>query len=372
MLETSTVLMVVSFSIAVSTPIQGQVETFMEHFTEVSLELVPRLMDSYGVPGVSVGLIDRDSVVFQDFGVARAGSSIKPTPDTRYLVGSVSKLVTAWGVVSLVEDGLLTLESPVFDFITRWSPPRSRFDPSEVTVRRLLSHTSGITGDGMNDWPPGRALPAIEAEFDGMGGARPIRLTKRPGTIWQYSNGGYALLQVMMEEITGADFAGYMSEKILQPLGMTSSVFSSGRPDGAAFGHHPSNTPHSTPLLGATGAGALWTTSRDLSAFMAAVVEGPNRGGGILEPVSIADMVSAAPATGNSWGMGFSIVSLQGQSRVVGHSGGRTGWVSTTWIDPRLGNGFVILTNSTAGEGLTIDYENAWFNEYRGWLTGGR
>ena len=121
--------------------------------------------------------------------------------DTLFQVASMSKWITAWGVMTLVEAGKLDLDAPVSTYLTRWSLPKSEFDNSGVTVRRLLSHTAGLTdGLGYGGFAPGQPKSGrIEAILTRAADASPgavgaVRVGIEPGSAFEYSGGGYTLL----------------------------------------------------------------------------------------------------------------------------------------------------------------------------------
>ena len=148
-----------------------------------------------------------------------------------FQVASMSKWITAWGVMALVEQHRIDLDAPVSKYLTRWHLPPSEFDNDAVTVRRLLGHTAGLTdGLGFRGFAPGQALPSVEQELtratDTLPGASGItRVGAPPGTSWRYSGGGYLLLQLLVEEVTHEPFNDAMRRLVFLPLGMTQSTF---------------------------------------------------------------------------------------------------------------------------------------------------
>lgn len=150
--------------------------------------------------------------------------------DTMFQTASMSKWITANGVMKLVQDGRLDLDRPIADYLTRWQLPQSEFDNDRVTARLLLSHMSGLTdGLGFGDYEPQEALPTLEESLSrprASGGREvEIKLGLEPGTEFRYSGGGYLVLQLLIEEITGERFEEYMQNAILEPLEMSRSTF---------------------------------------------------------------------------------------------------------------------------------------------------
>jgi CubicO group peptidase (beta-lactamase class C family) len=148
-----------------------------------------------------------------------------------FQMASVSKWVTSWGVLALVQQGRLELDAPVSRYLTRWRLPPSEFDNDGVTVRRLLSHTAGLTDRlGYFGFPPGTPAQSLEDSLTYATDHTPIadghaRVGYAPGSRWLYSGGGFTLLQLLIEEVTHDRFAHFMQQTVLDPLGMTRSTF---------------------------------------------------------------------------------------------------------------------------------------------------
>ena len=147
--------------------------------------------------------------------------------DTLFQAGSISKSLTAWGILHLVDEGRLLLDDPVGKYLTKWKLSNSEFNNNEVTIRRLLSHTAGLSPHkGYLGVAPGKHLDSIEESLSGKGWLNePVEVTNKPGSETIYSGGGYTILQLVIEEVTGIPFDRYMEEQIMKPLGMKSSSF---------------------------------------------------------------------------------------------------------------------------------------------------
>ncbi|MCR6645848.1 MAG: beta-lactamase family protein [Terricaulis sp.] len=148
---------------------------------------------------------------------------------TIFQVASLSKWLTAWGVLKLAEEGRIDLDAPVSHYLTRWQLPASEYDHNEVTVRRLLAHNAGLTdGLGFLGFRPDQAIPSLEQELANTTDVLPsadgeIRVGAEPGSGWRYSGGGYLILQLMIEDVTGENFDAFMRREIFVPLGMSDS-----------------------------------------------------------------------------------------------------------------------------------------------------
>jgi CubicO group peptidase (beta-lactamase class C family) len=178
-------------------------------------------------PGLAVALVQHGQVAWAaGYGLADPATCQPVTAATRFQAASLSKPVTAWGVLRLIGAGRISLDEPVVGRLRRWRPPPSPIDADGLTVRRLLSHTAGLSVHGYVGQPSDRPLPPIAASLSGeTGDGFPVELLEAPGRGWLYSGGGYSLLQLLAEELTGRPFADYIQTEVLEPLGMTASSF---------------------------------------------------------------------------------------------------------------------------------------------------
>ena len=148
---------------------------------------------------------------------------------TLFATASFSKWITALGVMSLVEQGVLDLDAPVSRYLKRWQLPASEFDHSGVTARTLLSHTAGLTdGLGYGDYLPDEEIPTLLESLRqprASSGPRNIIVGQPPGEDFTYSGGGYLILQLLVEEVTGRSFAQHIQQTVFNPLGMSRSTY---------------------------------------------------------------------------------------------------------------------------------------------------
>src|SRR5688572_12901000 len=166
------------------------------------------------------------------FGVADTETRAPVLADrTLYQTASVSKAVTAWGVMKLVEEGKIALDDPVMRYLTRWRFPGSGEHRGKVTTRHLLTHTAGIDeGTGLRGFLPGETMQTLEEALSSTdsstaGEPYPVRVVREPGNSMDYGNANYAILQLLIEEVTHQQFSDYMRESVLHPLGMANSGF---------------------------------------------------------------------------------------------------------------------------------------------------
>lgn len=278
--------------------------------------------------------------------------------DTLFQVASLSKWITAMGVMKLVEEGKLDLDAPVSKYLKRWKLPDSKFDNSKVTVRRVLSHTAGLTdGLGYAGFEPGKKVQTLEESLTRTADASPgasglVRVGIEPGTKFKYSGGGYTMLQLIIEDVTGRDFNEFMRAEILVPFGMTHSTFvldALPNPDVAeiydtdgSFATHYKFT--------ALAAASLYTCTSDLMHFIQAQLPGPNgeaAGRGILKPQTLATMrmPEASMLGAEIWGLGTILYAPNNAGGfIVGHDGNNAPAINTAArFDPVSGDGIVVL-----------------------------
>jgi CubicO group peptidase (beta-lactamase class C family) len=287
------------------------------------------------------------------------------THRTRFIVASVSKAVTAWGVMRLVERGQLPLDGPVLPHLRRWQFPADAPYRDRVTSRHLLSHTAGLDdGLGYGGFAPDQPVQSIEESLAGpsdstVGTVRGITVSREPGTAMAYSGGGYAVLQLLIEEVAGKPFADYMEDEILRPLGMSSASFDSGAgvADGliTADGVNAGLDPQPPRRYAAVAAVGLQATARDLAQFAKALV-GPNP---VLTPAIVEQMLTAQPGTGGSWGLGHTIFVDDRGTRVVGHDGGTPpSWGASVRVNLASGAGIVLV--ASGGGTLVTRLADVW------------
>jgi CubicO group peptidase (beta-lactamase class C family) len=305
-------------------------------------------------PGLAVALVHHGRLTWaRGLGVADRVTGKPVTARTRFQAASLSKPVTAWGVLRLVEQGRIGLDEPAVGHLRRWRPPPSPFDTEGITVRRLLSHTAGLSVHGYQGQTPEEPLPSIEASLSGeAGGSFPVELLAAPGRGWLYSGGGYSVLQLLVEELTGRPFAAFMRTQVLGPLGMTASSFRWRRTAATAWPHDRRATPSPDYCFAEQAAAGLVTTAPDLARFVAAALPGPKgepAGRGVLHPAAVRLALSAAPATDGRWGLGYGLGLLPGGDLLAYHEGANRGWRAGLALLPDRRAGMVALANGDDG-----------------------
>lgn len=336
-----------------------------EEFASFLDRRVPKLMEIFGIPGANIAIVRDGLIVYTSaYGDANQASGQKMTVDMPMRVQSISKSVTAWAVLKLAEEGKLNLDDPVEPHIKGWKLPESSFSPEGVTVKRLLCHTAGMPlGDVFALYAPDEAMPSLEESLTNS-----AVLVQTPGQSFYYSNVGYNLLELVIEEITGRDFAEYMKNEILYPLGMYHSDFewSEETLASAPLGYTLDGKPVSPYRYPERASGGLIATAEDIARFCIAGM--PNFSDQkVLASTSIEQLYSAQAeslgvysAVFDAYGLGHYIEVLSDGKLAVSHGGQGTGWMSHFHAVPETGDAIVVLTNSQRSWPLISSLLNGW------------
>src|SRR4051812_31269006 len=171
-------------------------------------------MAQRNVRGLSLAIIkDGKIAVARAYGIVDDVSKAPVTTSTLFQAGSISKPVSALGTLHLVDAGTLSLDDEVNAKLKSWKVPENSFTSTEkVTLRRLLSHTAGLTVHGFPGYDVSAPMATLVQVLDGAPPANtaPIRVDTTPGSIWRYSGGGYTVVQQLVIDVTGQSFPQYM------------------------------------------------------------------------------------------------------------------------------------------------------------------
>jgi CubicO group peptidase (beta-lactamase class C family) len=334
-------------------------------------------MAYYNVPGVSIAVIDDGRIAWtKGYGVLENGSVQPVTPETLFQPASLGKPIVAMAALHFVETGLLDLDRDVNEQLASWQVPENSLTQHErVTLRRLLSHSAGVTVAGFVGYRQGVAVPNLQQILDGLPPANsdPILVDITPGTLERYSGGGYMIVQQLLEDVTGQPLAETIRQVVLDSLAMTSSTLEWPLPEGlrllAAHGHRADGRPiaggwHTYPEVGA-GA-SMWSTPSDISRFIIQLMDAYRGDGG--------DLVSQAMATEmltpqiNNRGLGPLVYDDGGDLFYFMHPGANDGYKSVMVGYPERRQGVVIMTNGDNGDLLWHEILNSISAEY-GWVS---
>ena len=330
-------------------------------------------MTHYQVPGVSIAVIDGGRIAWaRGYGVKEAGGGDSVTVETLFQAASISKPVAATAMLRLVQEGRLSLDENVNGYLTSWQLPDNPFTATEkVTLRRIASHSAGLTVHGFPGYHADSAVPTVVQVLDGARPAntKPVRVDTVPGSLWRYSGGGTTLMQLVLTDVTGQPFAELMQQMVLGPAGMSRSTYEQPLPEAraaeAARGHRPGGSLlpgrwHTYPEQAAAG---LWTTPSDLASW-ALAIDAARRGeeGAILSPAMATEMLTVQKGT---VGLG-PFIEGKGTELHFGHGGANEGFRATVIFFPATGQGAAVMSNSDTGADLNQELLYAIGAEY-GW-----
>jgi D-alanyl-D-alanine carboxypeptidase len=309
-------------------------------------KIATAVLESTGVPSASVAVVKDGRLAYaQAYGSARLEPRVSARPEMRYAIGSVSKQFTAVAILLLQQDGKLSLDQPVSRFI----PALTR--GGEVTIRQLLSHTSGY----QDFWPQDYVPPMMFKTISPQGildrwAKKPLDF--EPGTRWQYSNTNYTIAALVVEKVSGMPFFEFVRKRILQPLNLNSAVdFDAGQmtesdPAGyMRYGLGPLRMAPTEAPGWMYGAGELAMTASDLARWDISLIERR-----LLRPATYQALESEVllkNGAGTGYGLGVD-VAIQSGRRVISHSGEVSGFTAYNIVFPEDKAAIVVLTNQDA------------------------
>ncbi|HEV7706419.1 MAG TPA: serine hydrolase domain-containing protein, partial [Gemmatimonadaceae bacterium] len=310
------------------------------------------VLASTGVPSATVAVVTHGKVAYaQAYGAAKLEPRIAATPDMQYGIGSISKQFTAACVLMLQQEGKLSLD----DKVSKYIPGLTR--GNEITIRQLLSHTSGY----QDFWPQDYVPPAMEKTITPQAildhwAKQPLDF--EPGTRWQYSNTNFEVAALIVEKVSGKPFYQFVRTRILDPLGITSAVdFDAQGPTSIQpvgymrFGLGPLRPATSTGPGWMYGAGELAMTARDLARWDIAMINQS-----LLKPESYRAMQTAVllkSGVSTDYGLGVD-VDMQGGHRTIEHSGEVAGFTAENFVYPDDSAAVIVLTNQDAAPASTL------------------
>jgi CubicO group peptidase (beta-lactamase class C family) len=342
-----------------------------QRFDEVE-RVVEEAMESHGVLGVSVAIIDDYEVVYaRGFGYAEPGRPVGT--DTLFQAASLTKPVSAVVAIAAAEEGLVDLGADVTEMLTSWRLPPMPYD-GPLTLRLLLAHRAGTNVPGFPGYRLDERLPDLAQILDGVRDKNePIRVVGEPGAQWDYSGGGYVMAQLAVEDHTGLTWEDLADTLVFEPLNLELSTYRildesdrsrvavGYRPDGAEVaggGWH---------LYPETAPASLWTTPTEYAAIVIDVMRSYEDGTGV-----VLDTHTARLLLDPDFAVGFGVSREEG-GIAIGHEGANEGYRSQFLALPHLGEGVIVLTNNDTGDALTPTVIDVVANEldwaWTGWNT---
>ena len=343
-LPISTVAFAIIFAFATfNATAQGQLSAdLIEKIDKVATDTLAKT----GVPSASVAIVKDGQVVYtKAYGDARLDPKTPATPQMRYSIGSISKQFTAFAILLLQEQGKLSLDDKVAKFI----PDLTR--ANEVTIRQLLSHTSGYQDFWPQDYVmPGMMQPTTAQKILDMWARKPLDFD--PGTKWQYSNTNYVIAGVIIEKVARMPLLRFLQEKVFTPLGMTSVSDTDqaklGDTDPAGYLRYALGPLRPAPKEGKGwmfAAGELAMPAADLAKWDISIMDQK-----LLKPASYREFskeVLLNNGLGTHYGLGVDVNSQAGH-RALSHGGEVSGFTAQNTVFPDDRAAVVVLTNQDA------------------------
>jgi CubicO group peptidase (beta-lactamase class C family) len=354
---------------------QGLIEQFLIEGEPVRRTPLLQRMAELKVPGVSIAVIHNGKIDWaKGYGVTKAGGA--PVTDrTLFQAGSISKSFAAVAVLRLLAENKIDLDTDVNRYLKSWKVPENQFTRRQkVTLRRLLSHTSGLAAPPMPLYSAADKIPTLVQFFKGEPPAYyalPLEVEAIPGSRYLYSNAGYALAQLVLENVTQRPFSDLLQQWVLGPIGMTDSTFEQPLSEelvGASAAPHESNglpTLRGPEVIFAQAAGGLWSTPSDLARY--AIELQQSLAGKSKRVITTSNLETMLTPITRGYGLGMThwVVNQPG---AFGHDGGTFGYLARLWaLDS--GDGVVIMVNATGGGGANqlIAEIQSTFSEIYAW-----
>ena len=315
-------------------------------------DIVNKTLSTTGVPSASLAVVMDGKIAYlQAYGNARLDPAKPANPAMRYSIGSISKQFTAAAILMLAEEGKLSLEDPVSKYVSGLTRG------NEVTIRELLSHTSGY----QDYWPQDYVMPMMlkpvtpEQILDRWGR---IPLDFDPGTKWQYSNTNYVIAGAIVEKVSGTPLWALLGKRVFTPLGMTSITDTNEEAlpstDPGGYFRYALGPLRPAPKEGKGwmfAAGELAMTAADLAKWDISIINQT-----ILKPLSYKDMETVVLLKNGAptrYGLGVGVSIVNGH-RVLEHGGEVSGFTAENIVLPDDKIAIVVLTNQDAAEAASL------------------
>jgi len=318
-----------------------------------TLATVEQVMATHGLKGLSVAVIDDYQVSWsQEWGVKSADDKDPVESDTVFNIASIAKPVTATLIAMLAEKGLIDLDEPVSTYLQRWQLPDNEFTRSaDITLRHLLTHTSGATQHGFKDFYSGDEIPTLVDVLNGgeLPDTEKLDINFEPGSEWRYSGGGYVIAQIAVEDHLKKPLAELAAKFIFRPLELTKTTMlrpdEDGFPDNAAKAHDENGAVISTgiPICPQISASGLWTTPTDMARFLIEIQNALRSGASDVISPAVAKLVTTEVMDG--FGLGWALFEPVGHMEAFSHGGANTGTGGRVYATIEGGNGIVFFGN---------------------------
>ncbi len=328
---------------------------FVKSFDSLPFMNMKERMIYYNVPGLSYCVIENDDIIIsRSLGFRDFKNKLKVDSLTLFQAASTGKSLTAAIALILVNEGRLKLDENVNSYLKTWKIPESTISNKPITLRMLLGHFSGLSTHGFDGYKKTDTLPNIYQILNGELPANSEKVIRRidPNTKWQYSGGGYQIIQLLIEEATGKPFEEVAVDKLLQPLRLDNSIWKTRLPkkyhSRASKEYHKGNKELEGGWynLASNGAGGgLWTTPNDLAKFIITLNKSKTKSTSISLSQELAKEMQLKQAPDKEFGLGLFLDCDTNYSAVY-HPGGNMGYRTMMYYLPKSKQGIVIMANS--------------------------
>lgn len=323
----------------------------------ISKTTLDQQMKQYGVPAVSIAVINDGEIEWaKSYGVLEANTNRTAQISSLFQAGSVSKPVASFGALLLVQKKELDLNEDVNQQLASWQIPENGHTASQkVTLKHLLSHTSGFNVIGFDGYRENEKIPTLIEMLNGVPPANnpPMHVEFEPGERMAYSGGGYTVMQQLVEDATDVPFSDFMDVSVFKPLGMSRSTMSYPLPPYLTENIATAHPANGLPMKGGyktypeSAAAGLWSTPIDISKWLIHIQnslagQSPNR---ILEQETLRLMITPHIAP---YGLG-PVVNGTTDSIDISHKGRTDGFACGFVAFPFLKKGIVVMINSDNG-----------------------
>lgn len=309
----------------------------------------------YNVPGISYCVIENDNIITSNtFGYSDVTNKFKVDSLTLFQSASTGKTLTATVALILVSEGFIELDKDVNTYLNTWKIPKSGVSNTPITLRMLLSHTSGLSTHGFDGYKKTDALPNIAQILNGESPANSEKVVRKikPNTKWQYSGGGYQVIQLLIEDVVGKPFTEVATEKLLKPLELKNTIWKTILPQKfhkkASKEYYKGNKELEGGWynLASNGAGGgLWTTPNDLAKFIITLNKSKTKNTSISISQQLANEMQLKQSPDKEFGLGLFLDNNTNYNAIY-HSGGNMGFRTMMYYLPKSKQGIVIMANS--------------------------
>lgn len=314
-------------------------------------------MKSNHINGVSIALIKDYKIEWaKGYGWADSAQQRPVTTNTLFQAGSISKSLNGVGILKLVQEGKLNLDSDINLYLKSWKFPYDSLSKGKkITIANLLSHTAGLTVHGFDGYEKGATLPTLIQILNGEkpANSKAIRSMYAPSVRHQYSGGGTTIAQLILQDVTGQPYDTYMRNKVLKPMGMSNSFYTQPPPADKenllATGYYNDGKAvkgkyHVYPEQAAAG---LWTNPTDLAKYIIETqLSLTGKSKKVLSPETT--RLRLTPYIDKSAALGVFIIE-KGNEKYFNHDGSDEGFVAAYFGSMENGNGAVVMANTDNG-----------------------